>query len=189
MTNVLLLGGTSLIGEEIIKQSPYKICYPSSKKLNLCDTEQLDNINLKKYDIVILNAGVGMGDHEEFSKNKSNKILKIFHTNTIGNFILVKNYLACRHNGTILYVGSRATTLCKQSNIAYATSKLAVTTMFSSLQTYYKNFNFLVLNPGKVKSRLNKKEKDYLNYIEPKDLAEKAWYMIENKILKMDYYE
>lgn len=189
MTKALLIGSTSLVGKEIIKQSPHEIHSPSSKELDLCNIPQLDQFDLTSYDILILNAGNGMCDHEDLSKNSSDKILKIFQTNSVGNFILVKNYLASRKTGTLLYVGGRTTKLCKSSNIAYATSKLAVNKMFSSLRNTYKNFQFLIINPGKIKSRLNSTESNYSTYLEPSEVAKKIWYMIENKIIEMDYYE
>lgn len=189
MSKTFLTGGSSLIGLEIIKQAPCQIYSPSSKDFDLMDTKKIEAMDFKDYDTLILNAGTGMCDHQSIEHNSADKILKIFQINSIANYILVKRFLATRSNGTILYVGGRTTKLCKPTNIAYATSKLAVNKMFASLREVYVDFDFLVINPGKVKSRLNINEPNYDQYIEPADLAQKIWYMIENKILEMDYYE
>ena len=188
MKKVLLIGGTSQIGQEIIAQSPYDIDHPTREDLDLSNVEHLQTVELKKYDILILNAGAGMAHHEPFSKNSIEKIKNLVEVNTLANFILINRYLTNRTQGTILFVGSRATQTLKPTNIVYATTKLAVTKLMESLRKDYLNFKFLIVNPGKVKSKNNLKESSRDNYIEPKDMAEKIWYMIENKIERVDYF-
>ena len=189
MKKVLLTGGSSQIGQQIKTQCPYQIYAPTRQQLDLNDHSQLQKIDLSAYDIMILNAGNGMSNHEKFGDNDPSRIKNILDVNTISNFILINRYIACRQSGTILFVGSRATTTLKASNIVYSTSKLAVAKLLQSISTEYPQFNFLTVHPGKVKSRNNLQEPNRDNYIEPSDIANKIWYMIEHNIKEIYYNE
>lgn len=183
---VLLIGGSSDIGKSLIDSCPYSIYSPPRKKIDLSDRSQIENIDVGMYDVLILNAGVGMSDPSPFAENSSEKIHNIFTVNTIANFIMIKNYLSNRSSGTVVYVSSRASNVLNPSNIAYASSKLAVKVLLESIRDEYKNFKLLIASPGKVKARHNRTDSNYQNYVEPRDLAEKIWHAIENNI---EYFE
>lgn len=98
MKKILLTGGSSMIGQSIIKTSPCDIDAPPRSRLDLSKVNSLEKFDYSAYDCLILNAGVVQSNQSkqhitQFTQRSSKEIKNMIDVNCAGNLILIKKFL------------------------------------------------------------------------------------------------
>lgn len=184
MKKILLIGGTSLIGQCIIDKAKAEIVYPNSTTLDLADPMSIENYDYSNFDCLIVVAGAGMsnGQSPNFNTMDQGYIKNTIAVNCTGTTLLIQQYLKQNTEGTIVTIGSSAVYRTHTPNVVYTASKVYVDRMIDILENIYKHTRFIRINPAKVSNRFLKDE----SFITPLQVADAVWYCIENNVKKLD---
>ena len=163
--NVLILGGTGGIGQaltDILIDSGAKVDSLGSKDIDLSQEEILMPYDLKdkKWDSIIHCAGAYCNDKEGLLKNYD----KIMNVNFRSAIYFIENAPnLVNKGGSLILVGSTASTKGRQGVALYSASKSALNTIAEGMVEPLKNegINLHVICPAKVATNLQK-------YINPK---------------------
>ena len=184
MKKILLIGGTSLIGQNLIATSKCIIDHPTRDKIDLTDFDKIRSFNYNGYDCLIFVAGAGMrhGRNLSFDNMEPNYIKETIDVNCTGATFILQKYLNANPKGFIVIIGSGAVYKRSTPNVVYTASKVYIDRMVDILENTYQDTFFIRVNPAKVNSRFE--HVDW--YIDPKDVAKGVWHCIENSIKKLD---
>ena len=184
---VLLVGGTSLIGQSIADKNGVEIVTPTRKELDLLDANSIQKYKFENFDCLIIVAGAGMRHGRTFTFAEDDVDVD-YITNTIGvnctgNTLLLKEYLRRNKKGHVVIIGSVVVNDLKNTNVVYTSSKMYLDRLIDLLENLYPDITFIKINPGLVKSR---NQKDIEKSIEPTDVADLVWKAIEKNIKRID---
>lgn len=185
MKKILLTGGSSLLGQQIITSAPCEIVAPSSLELDLSSANSIDSFDFKDYDCLILTAMTGGGIRHRFNEYPTELLTNNIQTNLIGNLHLLQKFLCSVDSGKILFVSSRSVYTKPSNTIDYWVSKLAIHQAIDALRKDYANFQFCVLTPGPFANRrmdTNKRNSQDIELLDIKKITDTVWFMLENNI-------
>jgi|TARA_R110001592_G_scaffold360630_1_gene669340 short-subunit dehydrogenase len=184
MKRILLIGGSSRIGQHIIDTAPCDIDNPSSSVLDLKNMESISNYNYQNYDCLVLVAGAGMrhGKNITFDNVDLQYTDDTININCTGNTMLLQKYLKHNTEGHVVVIGSNAIYKTKTPNVIYSATKFYLDRLLDILENTYEKTMFIKINPAKVSSRFEYNE----DYIEPEMVADSVWHCIKNNIKKLD---
>jgi short-subunit dehydrogenase len=184
MKKILLIGGTSQIGQCLINTAKTEIVYPDRKTIDLVDPKSIENFDYSNFDCLILVAGAGMsnGQLPNFNTMDQEYIKNTIDVNCAGSTLLLQQYLKENTEGYVVTIGSTAVYRTQTPNVVYTASKVYVDRMIDILENIYKETRFIRINPAKVSNRFLQDE----SYITPQQVADGVWYCIENNIKKLD---
>ena len=189
MKRILLIGGTSLIGQSLLKNHKYEFTYPARNELDLSQPISIENFNYKNFDCLMLVAGAGMrhGRNFEFEEPEVDfdYIDNTVRVNCIGNTMLLKKYLSENKNGHVVLIGSRAVNEPTSKNVVYASSKTYQDRLIDALSNIYTKTTFIKINPRSVQSRFVRNPE----YISGDTIADTVWMAIDKNIKRLDIFE
>jgi len=189
MNRILLIGGTSLIGQALLKNSKYEFTYPTRQELDLTKPESIESFNYKEFDCLILVAGAGMRHGRKFEFEESEVdfgyIDNTIKVNCIGMTMLLKKYLLENKKGHVVLIGSIGVTELTSRNVVYASSKTYLDRMIDLLSNIYTETIFIKINPANVKHRFQNTPAG----ISPEDIAFLTWQALLKKIKRIDIIE
>lgn len=167
--NVLIIGGTAPISNDIIKElklNSYSIDLMTYRDINKINEEEswtyldiqqyhsvekfLNFIGNKKYNKIILNSASSPGN-QNIKKTKREDLVYYYSNFFVNYMILVKNLLEnISENGSIVYISSIAANVPIQ-DVNYATGKGAMQTFITSLSTHIKHQQYIFsIAPGLI---------------------------------------
>ncbi len=184
---VLLVGGTSLIGQSIAGKNGVEIVTPTRNELDLLDANSIKKYSFQNFDCLILVAGAGMRHGRTFTFAEDDVDVD-YITNTIGvnctgNTLLLKEYLSNNKKGHVVVIGSVVVNDLKNTNVVYSSSKMYLDRLIDLLENLYTDTTFIKINPGAVRSR---NQKDLQKSIDPEDVADFVWKAIQSNIKRID---
>ena len=184
MKKILLIGGTSLIGQNLIATSKCLIDHPSRDIIDLKDFSTIAGFDYEGYDCLIFVAGAGMrhGRDITFKKMDQEYIKDTIDVNCSGTTFLLQKYLQHNPKGVVVMIGSSAVYKRSTPNVVYTASKVYIDRMIDTLEDNFPGTFFIRINPEKVNSRYEKESW----YIDPIDVAKGVWYCIANNSKKLD---
>ena len=184
MKKILLIGGTSLIGQHVIETAKSKIDCPPRDIIDLKNFSTIANYDYNGYDCLIFVAGAGMRHGRDITFEKMDKeyIKDTIDVNCSGATFLLQKYLHHNPKSVVVVIGSGAVYKTSTPNVVYTASKVYLDRMIDILENTYQDTFFIRVNPSKVNSRFE--HVDW--YIDPKAVAEGVWHCIENNIKKLD---
>jgi len=189
MKKILLLGGTSLVGQALLKNKTHKFVAPKREELDLSKPESIVKFDYKGFDCLILVAGAGMRHGRKFEfKEKEvdfDYIQNTIAVNCTGMTMLLKKYLAKNKKGHVVVIGSISVTELQSRNVVYASSKTYLDRITDLLSNIYTQTTFIKINPCKMQSRFDKNPE----FISGKTMAETVWSAIDNNIKRLDIFE
>ena len=190
MKKILLIGGTSLIGQQLMKSELYDFTCPSSTELDLTNSDSITKFSYNDYDCLIFVAGAGMRHGKDFSFEEpevdAEYIKNTIDVNCTGATLLLQNYLKSNHKGHVVIVGSVVVNDLKNTNVVYASSKTYLDRLIDLLDNLYKDTIFIKINPGVLQSR---KQPNIKKSISPETIADLIWKALAKNIKRIDVYE
>jgi 2-C-methyl-D-erythritol 4-phosphate cytidylyltransferase len=176
--NILVLGGTGGIGQaltDILKESGAKVDSLGSIDIDLSNEDILmpSDLKNKKWDGIIHCAGTYCNDKEGLLRNYN----KIMNVNFRSAVYLVENASTLiNKNGSLIFIGSTASTKGRTGTALYSASKSALNTFIEGMVETLKNqgINLHVICPAKVATNLQKHINPAANLndmIQPEDIA------------------
>ena len=184
---ILMTGGSSLIGQAILKNKQHEIVAPSSNELDLSSAESIDGFDYKGYDCLLMVAGAG-GRHGKKWGFKDDivdfdYIAKTIDVNCKGSSMLLKKWLSQNPKGHVVTIGSISIVEMKTKHAVYAASKVFLDRLIDLLSNLYPETRFSKINPASVNSRFQP-QNDLL--ISPDEVAECVWTAIDKNIKRID---
>lgn len=169
MKKMLLIGASGGIGKACadLLQDHYSIDTPNRSILNFSDPESVDNFDPSIYEIILNCAGSNKGTYQGFTHNQTVNQIDQINVNYVSPLILLKNYLANRHNGHWVYISSISLYSPQEYNIVGCSSKYALKYAVDELSKKHNNFLFTEVCPGKTKTNML-----YQNYCGQKNIDE-----------------
>jgi NADP-dependent 3-hydroxy acid dehydrogenase YdfG len=162
MKTVFLTGGSSGIGQTFkqhLEQNSYEVIAPTRAELDLSDFN-IDDVDLRSYDYLILCAGVDANGRIAFHKMSEDDFLDTINVNLVSNMKLIHKYLRQRIFkpwSKVIVVGSDIVDGVYAEFGAYGTSKIALEAFVSTirLETKNNNIGFTVIHPGLTKTNFH----------------------------------
>lgn len=184
MKRILLIGGTSLIGQCLIKDTLVEIIYPDRKTIDLTNSKTIENFDYSNFDCLILVAGTGMnhGKALNFENIDADYIKNTIDVNCMGSTLLLQKYLKQNPKGTIVTIGSSAIYRTQTPHVVYTASKVYLDRMIEILENTYVDTRFIRINPARTSSRFLQED----SRITPQQVADSVWYCIKNNVKKLD---
>lgn len=186
---ILLLGGTSLTGQALLRNKTHEFVNPSRQELDLSKPEMIEQFDFKNFDCLMLVAGAGMrhGRTFEFEEAEVNfeYIENTVKVNCTGMTMVLKKYLAENKQGHVVLIGSIGVTELQSKNVVYTASKTYLDRIVDLLSNIYTKTVFIKINPCKLQSRTEPMPE----YISGDTLADTVWMAIDKNIKRLDIFE
>lgn len=162
MKNVFLTGGSSGIGQafkQYLEQHSYDVTSPGREELDLSNFN-IDDVDLKTYDYLVLCAGVDTNGRIAFYKMSEADFLNTINVNLIANMKLIHKYLRQRIFkpwSKVIIVGSDIVDGVYAEFGVYGASKIALDSFISTtrLETKNNNIGFTIIHPGLTKTNFH----------------------------------
>ena len=159
--NVFLTGGSSGIGakfkDHLVEQG-YNVTAPTRSELDLSNFN-INDVELKDYDYLILCAGVDTHGRQPFFKLKEEDFLNTVNVNLLSNMRLIHKYIQQRHFkhwSKIIVIGSTVIDYIWPNFVAYGTSKVALDAFLESLDRELNdNIGITRIHPGLTKTNFH----------------------------------
>lgn len=154
----LVIGGSSGVGEAVVRRlgNQHEVHAPDRLELDLNNFEQINQLDLKDYDLVIncagANAGAYLGWLENTWQNQSQQV----SVNFTGALLLAKQYVKQRSHGQFVFVTSYNIEDPIALNIFYTASKAALRYSMKTLQREFPNIVMTEICPGKIQTNMLK---------------------------------
>lgn len=157
--NIFITGGSSGIGQaccELLAKQGHTITAPTRQQLDLLNTDQIDQLNLSGYDVVINCAGVNIGTYQGFYQNSTANQIHQVHINFIAPLLLVKNYSNSNPQGHFIYISSSSIDNPHLYILFNASAKSALRFAMDVIRKNLPKFNVSEICPGKTKTNMLK---------------------------------
>lgn len=166
MKKVFLTGGSSGIGQEFknhLISNGYDVTAPTRQELDLSKFD-IDSIDLKTYDYLILCAGVDTNGRQPFIKLTDEDFVNTVNVNLLANMRLIHRYVQLRYHrpwSKVIIIGSTIVEKVFPNFVAYGTSKVAMDTFVQALRTELteslgnNKIGFSIIHPGLVKTNFH----------------------------------
>jgi NADP-dependent 3-hydroxy acid dehydrogenase YdfG len=197
MKKIFVTGGSSGIGKACVDllSNDYQITAPTRQQLNLSNFEQIDQLDLGEYDIVINCAGINPGTYLGFLDNSYTNQNSQIDLNFTAPLLLAKQYIKTRTHGHFIYISSISIDNPYTYNIVNASAKAALRFSMDVIKQDFNNFFFTEVCPGKTKTNMlyqnyqgtkthSEVESEYVKskYLLPTAVAESVLFAITNNI-------
>lgn len=163
---IFLTGASSGIGleyKQYLDSLGHDVTAPNRQELDLSNFD-INSIDFKDYDMLILCAGVDTNGRQSYTKLKSADIINTLQVNLLANMLIIHKYVQQRFfkpSSRVVVIGSTITDHVFPNFVAYGTSKVALDTFISALRTELyeaqgnNKFGFTVIHPGLVKTNFH----------------------------------
>jgi NADP-dependent 3-hydroxy acid dehydrogenase YdfG len=183
--NILVTGGSSGVGQAVVKQlqAAHTVVAPTRLELDLGNFDHIDQLDLSDYDIVINCAGSNPGSYQGWQNNSWQNQKTQVDVNFTGALLLAKQYTQHRTHGQFIYVTSNNIDDPIAYNIFYTASKAALRYSINTLRRECPDIIFTEICPGKIKSNmLAQNYQDTKSVDEIEKLYEKSPYLMPQDI-------
>lgn len=163
---IFLTGASSGIGleyKQYLESIGHDVTAPSRQKLDLSNFD-INGIDFKDYDMLILCAGVDANGRQPYTKLHSTDIVQTLQVNLTANMLIIHKYVQQRFFKSwsrVVVIGSTITEHVFPNFVAYGTSKVALNTFIQALRTELHDsqgnnkIGFTVIHPGLVKTNFH----------------------------------
>jgi NADP-dependent 3-hydroxy acid dehydrogenase YdfG len=153
---ILVTGGSSGVGQAVVKllDSDHLVVAPTRLDLDLANFDQIDQVDLSEYDVVINCAGANAGAYQGWQNNSWQNQKTQVDVNFTGALLLAKQYTRHRKHGQFVYVTSNNIDDPIAYNIFYTASKSALRYSINTLRRECPGIVFTEVCPGKIKSNM-----------------------------------
>lgn len=152
-----MTGGHSGIGQatkDLLTQQGHEVVAPTRGELDLTNFEQINNLDLSGYDVVIncagANGGAYLGWHNNSWQNQSNHVA----VNFTGPLFLAKQYTRQRSQGQFIYITSTSVDDPISYTIFMVGSKGALRYSLNAVNRDYPGILFTEIVPGKTQTNM-----------------------------------
>jgi short-subunit dehydrogenase len=161
--NVFLTGGSSGIGKQFkqhLESNNYAVTAPSRQELDLANLD-IDIVDFKSYDYLVLCAGVDTNGRAPFAAMKSADFVNTVTVNLTSNIILIHKYVQQRMFkpwSKVIVLGSQVVDGYHPGYGVYGTSKHGLDAFMSTIsyELRDKNIGFTIMHPGLTKTNFNR---------------------------------
>lgn len=161
--NVFLTGGSSGIGQEFkqhLESNNYSVTAPTRQELDLSNFN-IDTVDLREYDYLILCAGVDTNGRAPFVNMKPTDFINTINVNLTANIILIHKYVQQRLFkpwSKVVVLGSQVVDGYYPGYGVYGTSKHALDAFMSTIKYELKdkNIGFTIMHPALTKTNFNR---------------------------------
>jgi len=155
---ILVTGGSSGVGEAVVARlsRQHQVYAPARAELDLSCPEQIDQLNLQDYDVIINCAGANAGAYLGWINNTCQNQSQQVAVNFTGALLLAKQYVKQRSLGQFVFVTSYNIEDPIALNIFYTASKAALRYSMQTLRREFPKMLFTEICPGKIKTNMLK---------------------------------
>jgi short-subunit dehydrogenase len=155
---IFLTGASSGVGAQVynLLHCQYNITAPGRNDFDLSNFDQIDQLDLSSYDVVINCAGANMGAYLGWHDNSWQNQQAHVDVNFTGPLLLVKQYTRQRQQGHFIYVTSASVDDPIAYNIFMVAGKASLRYSLNAIKKEFPSFVFTEIVPGKIKSGMLK---------------------------------
>lgn len=153
---IFLTGGSSGIGKAVydLLCDQHEITAPSRSEFDLENFEQIDQLDLRDYDVVINCAGANVGAWQGWHRNSWQNQVTQVNVNFTGALLLAKQYTRQRSQGQFIYVTSASANDPIAYNIFMVASKAALRYSLDAVKKEFPDMVFSEICPGKTRTNM-----------------------------------
>ena len=173
---IFITGASSGIGlatKNLFEQHGHQVTAPARDTLDLDDLEQVANVDLSGYDILINNAGHAKGSPHSLKDAQVEHVISAYHVNLVSPVLLAKQFISQNSTGIVVNVTSSSCDRIGKGSIAYDSSKKALRafTELCRVEEANRDFRFVEVTPGRTKTKIKynngNTDADSVNYTGP----------------------
>jgi NAD(P)-dependent dehydrogenase (short-subunit alcohol dehydrogenase family) len=155
---ILVTGGSSGVGQAVIRRlsHAHEVHAPARSELDLGNFEQIDQLDLEQYDVVVNCAGANAGAYLGWMSNSWSNQSQQVSVNFTGALLLAKQYVKQRTQGQFVFVTSYNIEDPIALNIFYTASKAALRYSMQTLRRERPGILFTEICPGKIQTNMLK---------------------------------
>jgi short-subunit dehydrogenase len=162
MKQAFITGTSSGIGQRFkthLTDRGYGVRAPTRAELDLSNFD-INTVDLKDYDYLILCAGVDTNGRQPFIKLKESDFINTLNVNLLANMRLIHKYVQQRRFkewSKVIVIGSTIVNYVWPNFVAYGTSKVALETFVDSLSRELSDtgIGFSQIHPGLTKTNFH----------------------------------
>jgi NADP-dependent 3-hydroxy acid dehydrogenase YdfG len=153
---IFVTGGSSGVGRAVVDRliTHHQVQAPSRIELNLENIEQIENLNLSEYDVVVNCAGANPGAYLGWQNNSGHNQSQQVAVNFTGALLLAKQYVKQRSHGQFIFITSYNIEDPIALNIFYTASKAALRYSIQTLRRECPDMVFTEICPGKIRTNM-----------------------------------